>query len=48
MKRRRSSACGKCKGTGKQFRLGAPLVHGGAALAIKSIREWIERRENER
>lgn len=38
-KRRRTSACGKCSGTGKTFRPGARLVHRGAALAIRSIRE---------
>jgi DnaJ-class molecular chaperone len=38
-KRRRVSACGKCSGTGKTFRPGARLVHRGAALAIRSIRE---------
>jgi DnaJ-class molecular chaperone len=43
-RRRRTSACGRCKGTGKQFRLGARLVHGGVVLAVKSARDWLERR----
>jgi DnaJ-class molecular chaperone len=43
-RRRRVSACGRCKGTGKTFRPGARLVHRGAALAIRSMRE---RREGE-
>ena len=38
-RRRRSKACPRCKGTGKQFRLGAGLVHGGAAQVIKYVRE---------
>jgi len=38
-RRRRSKACSRCKGTGKQFRLGARLVHGGAAQAMKYMRE---------
>lgn len=43
-KRRRNRACGRCKGTGRQFRPGARLVHKGAALAIRYVRE---RREGE-
>jgi hypothetical protein len=42
-KRGRRSACSRCDGTGLRFRLGAPLVHRGMALAIKYARE---RREN--
>lgn len=38
-RRRRNKACPRCKGTGKQFRLGARLVHGGAAQAVKYVRE---------
>lgn len=36
---RKVSACGRCKATGKTFRPGARLVHRGAALAIRTIRE---------
>ena len=42
------SACGRCQGTGRQFRPGARLVHAGAVLAADSIRERIERRREER
>jgi DnaJ-class molecular chaperone len=45
--RRRTSACGQCQGTGKQLRVGAQLVHGGMVLAIESIREAIERRQED-
>ena len=38
-RRRKVSACGRCSATGKTFRPGARLVHRGAALAIRSIRE---------
>jgi len=41
-RRRRSKACPRCKGTGKQFRLGARLVHSGAAQVIKYVRERLE------
>jgi len=36
---RRRSACPRCGGTGTRFRLGAVLVHRGAALAIRRLRE---------
>ena len=39
---RRRSACGRCRGTGKTFRPGARLVHRGAALAMRYVREWRE------
>jgi hypothetical protein len=42
--RRARSACGKCGATGRQFRPGARLVHGGAVLAADSIRDWFEQR----
>jgi hypothetical protein len=38
-RRRRSKACGRCKGTGRQSRPGARVVHKGAAMAIRYIRE---------
>lgn len=38
-RRRKVSACGRCKGTGKVFRPGARLVHRGAALALRHLRE---------
>jgi len=38
------SACGRCQGTGRQFRPGARLVHRGAVLAVDTIREHAERR----
>jgi len=43
-RRRRSKACPRCKGTGRPFRLGARLVHGGAAQAVKYVRERAEQR----
>ena len=45
---RTRSACGRCQGTGRQFRPGARLVHVGAVLAADSIREHIEQRREER
>lgn len=36
---RRVSACGRCQATGKTFRPGARLVHRGAALALRHLRE---------
>jgi hypothetical protein len=41
---RARSACGRCQGTGRQFRPGARLVHSGAVLAADAIREQLERR----
>jgi DnaJ-class molecular chaperone len=41
-RRRKVSACGRCSGTGKTFRPGARLVHRGAALAIRTVRERME------
>ena len=38
-RRGKRSACPRCKGTGKTFRLSARLVHRGAALAVRTIRE---------
>ena len=35
---RRRSPCPRCKGTGRRFRLGARLVHRGAARAHKRRR----------
>ena len=37
--RRRRKACPRCRGTGKHFRLGAPLVHRGKSLVIRYARE---------
>jgi hypothetical protein len=45
---RARSACGRCQGTGRQFRPGARLVQSGAVLAVDTIRERIERRREER
>ena len=42
--RRRSSACGRCGGTGRQFRPGARLAGRGAALAVRYLRERAEQR----
>ena len=36
---RRRSACRWCGGTGTRFRLGARLVHRGAALIIRHVTE---------
>lgn len=33
------SRCGRCKGTGRRFRLGARLVHRGSVKAQKQARE---------
>ena len=38
------SACGRCQGTGRQFRPGARLVHRGAVLAVDTVREYAARR----
>ena len=38
-KGRRRSACPRCHGTGRRFRLGARLVHRGAAQAYRYARE---------
>lgn len=44
-RRRRVSACGRCKGTGKTFRPGARLINRGAALALRHLRERAEAEE---
>lgn len=36
---RRRSACPRCRGTGRRFRLGARLVHSGAMAVSLYIRE---------
>ena len=41
-RRRKVSACGRCQATGKVFRPGARLVHRGAALALRHLRERSE------
>jgi hypothetical protein len=41
---RARSACGRCQGTGRQFRPGARLVHVGAVLAVDTVREHIRQR----
>ena len=41
-KRRRKRACPKCMGTGRHFRLGAPLVHRGKSMGIRYMRERTE------
>ena len=42
-KGRRRSYCTRCGGTGKRFRLGARLVHRGAAEAYRYARRRMER-----
>lgn len=42
-RRRRRTACPKCKGTGVRMRLGARLVSTGVAAAIRHHRERAER-----
>ncbi len=44
-RRRKVSACVRCKGTGEVFRPGARFVHAGAALALQ---HWRDRTEGER
>ena len=41
---RRRSYCTRCGGTGKRFRLGARLVHRGAAEAYRYARKRMEAR----
>jgi DnaJ-class molecular chaperone len=41
-RRRRPKACSRCQGTGTVFYPGAPLVHRGAALAVRYARERSE------
>jgi hypothetical protein len=41
-KGRRRSYCTRCGGTGKRFRLGARLVHRGAAEAYRYARKRME------
>ena len=41
---RRRSACARCGGTGKRFRLGARLVHWGAAAAYRYARDYARKR----
>lgn len=43
-KGRRRSYCTRCGGTGKRFRLGARLVHRGAAEACRYARKRMETR----
>jgi hypothetical protein len=40
------SACGKCGATGRQFRLGAVLVHRLIGLAVAAVRELAEQRRD--
>lgn len=42
-KRRRNKACSRCHGTGRTFWPGARLVHKGAALGLRQLRERSER-----
>lgn len=44
-RRRKRSACSHCQGTGLRFRLSARLVHRGAALAVRTVRERREERQ---
>jgi hypothetical protein len=37
-KRPRNRSCKRCKGTGRSFRPGARIVHGGAAAAVRYLR----------
>lgn len=41
-RRRRTSACSRCGGTGKTFTLTARLIHKGAAAAMRRRRERTE------
>jgi DnaJ-class molecular chaperone len=41
---RRRAACTRCGATGKRFRLGARLVHRGAAEAYRYARKRMESR----
>ena len=43
-KGRRRSYCARCGGTGKRFRLGARLVHRGAAEVYRYARKRMESR----
>lgn len=47
VKGRRKSSCRWCSGTGTRFRLGARLVHRGAAVALRRAAalylEWKDR-----
>jgi DnaJ-class molecular chaperone len=40
---KRRAYCPRCQGTGKRFRLGARLVHRGAATAYRHARNRITR-----
>lgn len=44
-RRRRRSGCGRCKGTGRQFRFGARFVHRAVIEVRKAAREVGQRRE---
>ena len=44
-KGRRRAACSRCGGTGKRFRIGARLVHHGAAEAYRYARAYIRARK---
>jgi hypothetical protein len=46
VKGRRRSSCRWCSGTGTRFRLGARLVHRGAALIIRRIAEYRRERRD--
>ena len=46
MKGRRRKQCRWCDGTGTRFRLGARLVHRGAAVAKRYIAERLRERRN--
>lgn len=39
VKGRRRRSCPRCGGTGTHFRLGAPLIHRGKALALRYLIE---------
>ena len=41
---RRRSACTRCGATGKRFRVGARLVHWGAAAAYRYARDYARKR----
>jgi len=44
---RARSPCGRCQGTGRQFRPGARLVYAGAVLAVDTVREHIKQRRED-
>ena len=48
VKGRRRKSCPRCGGTGTHFRFGAPLIHRGKALVIRSLIEHARERREQR